>query len=134
MLLVAFFKKNGLTLQSISFLTLWKNKQRSRKKTLDERRCWLVDIFDFDHSFLTEQRKSVSSLLIGDSQKKQHCYHGANSRQKKDLLMKNVSFIRIITTISIQFLRFSRCSLQNSTSRSAPWFDGFGKCRFSWDV
>ena len=49
---------------------------------------------------LTEQRKSVSSPLIGDffiPQKKLQCCHGANSCQIKDLLMENVSFVRVIT-------------------------------------
>jgi hypothetical protein len=66
---------------------------------------WMAK-FDFDHSTGVEQRKSVSSLFIGHPQKKQHCYHGAFSHQKKDLLTENVSFVREITTISIQILRF----------------------------
>ena len=59
------------------------------------------NIFDLDLRLTkAEQRKSVSSPLIGDSfipKKKQHCYHGANSRQIKDLLMESVSFVRVIT-------------------------------------
>ena len=56
------------------------------------------NIFDLDLRLTkAEQRKSVSSLLIGYPKKKQHCYHGANSRQIKDLLMESVSVVRVIT-------------------------------------
>ena len=40
----------------------------------------------------TEQRKSVSSLLIGDPQKKQHSYHGAFSQQIFDKRHNQILF------------------------------------------
>ena len=76
----------------------------TRKKTIDviDNDDWMAN-FDFDHSFFDRTKKISFFTFDWIPQKKQHCYHGANSRQKKDLLMKNVSIFCEIATISIQF-------------------------------